>query len=184
MIPLGYMLVEVKAKPDWIDSDVVEQVYSACGCCVSPFFMDYIPLWKHNGWWLFDNPVVLKQIASENGCDLSKLKLFYYEAFEQEFVEEAGWRAIAPEASLETSVKVPSHKTLQGYDVVTFTVQTSPESSPLSCCNLAEDFPVNRFCLLDSFEMAHEAAERFAEIDCEPGPYRIFAVYELDEERG
>src|SRR5882762_11680399 len=69
---------------------------------------------------------------------------------------------------------------LEGYDVVCFTVRTSPECSPLSCNPLAETIPVNEHCLLSSLEEAVRLIERGAFNNSEPGPYRIFAVYSCD----
>ena len=106
------------------------------------------------------------------------MTLYYYEAYEHEFDETTGkWRTFAAEPSFKTEVRAPTEKHLQGFDVVEFSVQTDPGCSPLSCNGLAAELPVNRHCLFDSFDEAKDALERGLFKNCEPGPYRIIAVY-------
>lgn len=178
------MLKRVVPPPQWLATPLekagvtIDLVYSAVDCCTSTDFAEWISAWKHNGWWFFDDPAVLDALAVERGCDPAALTLFYYEAFEQEFVEEPGtWRPIVPEPSFATNVLVPARKTLQGYDVVTYYAGTSPECSPLSCNSLAAQVPVNRFCLFDTFEAAHAFAQSALCASSEPGPYRVIAVH-------
>lgn len=76
-------------------------------------------------------------------------------------------------------MSLPEAKVLEGYDVVTFYVQTSPECSPLSCNSLAAEVETNTGCLLQSFEQARTLLENGTFNDSEPGPHRIFAVYSV-----
>jgi hypothetical protein len=48
--------------------------------------------------------------------------------------------------------------------------------SPLSCNGMAENLPVNDFCLLDELETALAAAQRFGIEQPEPGPYVVIEV--------
>jgi hypothetical protein len=73
-------------------------------------------------------------------------------------------------------VAIPKIKQLEGFDVVSFSLQNSPECSPLSC-SLAQIIPVNRHCLLATFEEAVTALEAGLFDQSEPGPFRFFAVY-------
>jgi hypothetical protein len=184
MIPLGYMLKKIMAPaPDWMNSPHVAAVHSLSGC-VSADFGDYIDLWQHNGWWLFDSPDAVKKSASCLGVSSDALSLFYYEAFDRQFIEETeSWEPFEPEASFPTNVSRPDENRmkLSGYDVVTFFVRTSPECSPLSCNGLAASVPVNERCLFDDFERAHAAIESGDFHDSEPGPYRIIAVYTVEQ---
>ena len=66
---------------------------------------------------------------------------------------------------------------LLGFDVVSKRLSDFFECSPLSCCNLANEFSVNRYCLLETPDVAAAAAERFAREEPEPGPYYIFQVW-------
>jgi hypothetical protein len=36
---------------------------------MSEVFSDYVEYWKHNGFWLFDSPEVINNIAQENVID-------------------------------------------------------------------------------------------------------------------
>jgi hypothetical protein len=172
------MAKRVHKKTDWLKAPNVVDIYSVSGC-VSEDFADYINYWKHNGYWLFDSPEIIKSIAKENSIQLEGMSLFYYEAYEMEFNGES-WHPYAPEPSVTTHVVPPSHKQLEGFDVVTFYARNSPECSPLSCNSLAKDLRTNEHCLFASFEEAETNVENGAFSECEPGPYRIFSVYSVD----
>jgi hypothetical protein len=156
MIPVGYMAMNISARPDWLKAPNVVDVYSVSSCVSKYFLTDYIPLWKHNGYWLFDSPEIIRAIARENSIDLQGAMLFFYEAHEMEFAEE-GWRAYSPEPSFAMNIVLPSMKTLEGFDVVTFSQGNSPECSPLSCNSLAEDIQTNLHCLFDTFNEAESS---------------------------
>ena len=177
MVPAGFMAKKVCDTPDWLKNDSVADIYSVSSC-VSEAFCDYIKHWRHNGYWLFDSPAIIRELAAAQGIDLSTLKLFYYEVYEEQFDEEhRAWERFEPEASFETAVRVPPERQLEGFDVVTFYARTSPECSPLSCNHMAESIHVNRHCLLSSFDEAKAFLDSGAFENCEHGPYRIFAVY-------
>lgn len=179
MIPVGYMAKKVVKKPDWLQADMVTDIYSVSGC-VSPDFADYINYWKHNGYWLFDSPEIIKQIASDNGIDLKGIKYFYYEAYElQCYEDDPEWEEYSPEKSFETNVIIPTQKTLEGFDIVSFSNGNDPECSYLSCNNMAKEIKVNEHCLLETFEEAEQLLNKTAFVGCEPGPCRIFAVYSI-----
>jgi hypothetical protein len=69
---------------------------------------------------------------------------------------------------------------LEGFDVVTFFAKGAPECSPLSCNSMAEHMATNSHCLFDSFDEAEARLGSGEFNNCEPGPYRIFAVYSAD----
>lgn len=178
MIPVGYMAKRVSKKTDWLKSARVADIYSVSGC-ISEDFADYINYWKHNGYWLFDSPGVIKNLSKENSIQLEGASLFYYEAYEKEFDGER-WRSYGPEPTIATNVVLPSAKRLEGFDVVTFYARTSPECSPLSCNSLAENLRTNDHCLFGSFDEAETNIKNGAFSGCEPGALRIFAVYSVD----
>lgn len=177
MIPAGYMAKRIYSRPDWLKAPQVLDVYSL-SACQSEYFADYIPCWKHNGYWLFDSPDMIQTVAAETRTSLGDARLFYYEVYESEF-DDNHWTPFIPEPSLPTNVLPPADKQLEGFDVVTFWARNSPECSPLSCNSLAEELPTNPHCLLQSFDLAKQALEAGRFKDCEPGPYRIFAVYSV-----
>jgi hypothetical protein len=178
VIPVGYMAKFVCKKPGWLDAPQVNDIYSVSGC-VSENFADYIKYWKHNGYWFFDSPETIKNVAKENLIQLEETLLFYYEAYEMEFNGES-WRPYAAEPSFPTNVVPPPHSRLEGFDVVTFQAGTSPECSPLSCNSLAKDLRTNGHCLFASFDGAETSIKNGEFVKCEPGPYRIFSVYSVD----
>jgi hypothetical protein len=179
MIPAGYMAKRIFSEPDCVRTLGVEDVYSVSGCMVR-HFADYINFWKHNGYWLFDSPETIRGLALENAIDISGTIFFYYEVYCLEFSEDDHeWRKFSPNSSFVTNVAVPEEKSLEGFDVVTFSVGTGPECSPLSCNMLAVELKVNRHCLLDSLEEARQYLEDGRFRNAESGPYRIFAVYTL-----
>ena len=84
MIPAGYMAKRVSKKPDWLKASQVVDIFSLSGCA-SAYFADYIKYWKHNGYWLFDSPEIIRTIGREHSFQLEGTTLFYYEAYEKEF---------------------------------------------------------------------------------------------------
>lgn len=181
MIPVGYIYKKIATRPEWLQAGSVRDVYSVSGC-MSAYFADYINFWKHNGYWFFDSPKIIEDLARERAIDLTGMKLFYYEVFENEYDEkEKKWQAFKPEESFTTNVKPPAKKQLEGFDVVTFWARTSPECSPLSCNNLAKEIAVNEHCLLADFDAAKTFIETGKFDNSEPGPHRIFAVYSVGD---
>ncbi|HSZ62467.1 MAG TPA: hypothetical protein VK828_11750 [Terriglobales bacterium] len=178
MIPVGYIAKHVYLRPDWLQAPHVVDILSVSGC-ISEVFADYIDYWKHNGYWLFDSPEIIKAIAKENSIQLDGTSLFYYEAYEMEF-DGDNWHPFVPDPSFTTNVVSPSRKQLQGFDVVNFTARTTPECSPLSCNNLAKEIPTNAHCLFASFDEAEKSVGSGAFNESEPGPYRILSVNSVD----
>jgi hypothetical protein len=173
------MAKRVRPRPDWLHAAQVVDVYSVSNC-VSPDFADYINFWQHNGYWFFDSSEIIRQTAHAHALDLAGTSLFYYEAHDLAFhAFDRQWTSFQPEPSFTTHVIVPTVKDLAGYDVVTFSVGTSPECSPLSCNSLASDVETNPHCLLTSLEQAQRLLEAGHFTYGEPGPYRIFAVYSV-----
>lgn len=136
---------------------------------------------RPESYWLFDSPQIMVELAQRDSIDLTGTRLFFYEAHELEFDDSAStWALFHPEPSFETRVIPPSQKSLEGYDVVTFSARTSPECSPLSCCSLAAEVETNSHCLLPSFERAKQLLEEGRFRNTEPGPHRVIAVYSTE----
>lgn len=177
MIAAGYMAKKVSPRPDWLRASGVADLCSV-SYCISKAFCDYIKHWKHNGYWFYNSPQVVEEVARAESIDLSEHEIFYYEVYEQQFDEERRvWQPFHAEENFKTDVEAPRRKQLLGFDVVSFNAQTSPECSPLSCNNLAQSIAVNEHCLLESLEQARKLLESGAFDDSEPGPFRVFAVY-------
>lgn len=176
-LPAGYLFKRVESRPDWLSAPQVEVIHSVSNC-ISPAFTDYIPHWRHNGFWLFDEPATMREVAAADGVDLAGHTLFFYDVLAEAFHEADGsWQPVVPEPSLPVAVVPPASRRLSGFDVVSFSMGNGPECSPLSCNHLASTLAANRFCLFDTAEAAREALVAGSFTDCEPGPYRIMAVY-------
>lgn len=177
MIPLGYMYKAVASRDDRLGAPGAAEICSVSGC-ISEYFCDYIPHWRHNGHWFFDAPRIMEAVARAEGVDLSDMALFYYEAWAEEYDAEAGaWRRFSATQGIPTNVRPPAERRLLGFDVVQYSSGTNAGCSPLSCNGLAATIPVNRYWLFDTLEHAKAAIEAGLFAAGEPGPYRIVAVY-------
>jgi hypothetical protein len=92
MIPIGYMAKRVVKNPE--------------------DFTDSINYWKHNGYWFFDSPEIIRTVAKKHSIPIEGTSLFYYEAHESEFDDE-GWNAHSPEGSFSTNVSYPPASNLK-----------------------------------------------------------------------
>jgi hypothetical protein len=156
------------------------RIYSVSDC-ISKDFADYIQYWKHNQYWFFNRPEDMDAIIREQGIT-GELELLYYELYEKEFdEEEQAWQEFPAEESFGYDVKPPAEKEFLGFDIVNYTMGTSPEHSPLSCNLLCREVDVNEYCLLDDFERAVQLTETLNQKRAEPGPYRIIAVSRIAE---
>ncbi|MDR0352853.1 MAG: hypothetical protein LBI02_05755 [Opitutaceae bacterium] len=180
MIPLGYMAKFVVSRPDWLKAGYIDDIYSVSPC-ISKDFCEWIDSWRHNGFWFFDSPDIIREIASSRNVELGNATWFYYEAFEQEFVsDESRWRFFTPEPSFPLDIHPPKNPVPRGIDIVTYSGGNTPGHSPLSCNHMAEELAVNRHCLLDHFDEAKALVDAGCFNMSEPGPYRLVAVHTID----
>ena len=181
MIAAGYIAKQLVASPAFLRGSNSEFVAALAGC-IGAYFTDYLSAWRHNGYWLFDSPEIVRELAAAQQLDLGGMRFFYFELYEREFVStNRTWRHFTAEPSLPLDVVPPAHARHLGFDIVCYSTGNAPECSPLSCNGLACELPVNKYCLADSIATAKTWLEdgRFA--NCEPGPYRIVAVHLLPE---
>lgn len=185
MIAGGYLYKQVASRPDWLGKPGRPQNIFSMSGCISPDFADYIGFWRHNGFFLFDRPEIIVDIAAENGISLAGLTCFYYAFYAQQYdAARKAWQPVVPHADIPTSVKTPAKAALHGFDVVSFSGGTAAECSPLSCNGVAGDVAVNDHCLFDTLEEAQRALDSGLFQDAEPGPYRIVAVYGVEADGG
>ncbi len=182
MIELGYMAKRIITS-DWPGVPHARKIYAVSNCLSKDFCDNYIPFWKHNGFWFFDSPSLIREIATENDLDLTETTLFYYRGYETQF--DADWNKWTPyhaEVSFPTNVSPPLSERFLGYDIVTYLTQNAPECSPLSCNGMAEDEDVfvNEYGLIDSLDYAIRSLENGDFNHSEPGPFRIIGVSEVE----
>lgn len=176
MIELGYMAKRVVFRPDWLDVPHVRDIYAVANC-VSGDFCDYMNLWRHNGFWFFDSPTLIRTIASEKNFDVANTSLLYYRGHGKQFDADLGkWTDCYRDPDIWTSVSPPHGDTFLGFDIVTYSMQNAQECSPLSCNGLAKQVRVNEHCLIDTLDYAIGQLENGAFTNSEPGPYRIIGV--------
>jgi hypothetical protein len=104
--------------------------------------------------------------------------------YEEEFDDKTNlWRPALPTFdSPPTNVARPMCPVLKGFDVVSFSMRSDPECSPLSCNSLSEEVTTNEHCLLESLEVARQLLIDGRFRNTEPGPFRIFSVWALSSE--
>lgn len=173
------MYKKLASRPDWVKASKVDDIYSVSKC-ISDDFCDWINFWQHNGYWFFDDLEIIRKIATDNRIDLASMKPFYYRVYPKQWdADSSKWFTFSPEESFSTDVLEPTAPKVEGFDVVTYSCQTSAECSPLSCNSLADALPTNSHCLFETLEMARSALESNSFDRAEPGPYRIVEVNSL-----
>ena len=180
MTPAGYLYKRIVQAAPAVTVPGVVDVFSVSNC-VNDDFADYIDFWKHNGFWLFDSPSIMQELAAERRLSLDGLTLCYYEAYEQQLDLDGRWVTFVADPSFVTAVVPPDAPSLVGFDVVTTWAGGAAEHSPLSCNNLAAELSVNEHCLFVTLDEAIHALTEGRFKDGEPGPWRILAVHTVAE---
>ena len=166
----GYFPKDVELRPDWLADPRVEQICSVSKC-ISKGPKGWIDLWLHNDLGWYDSPEIARRAIPKDGRGFQVLAYWILPVV----VQRATRKPLQlPELSVSP---MPATFELLGFDVVSKSASDFFECSPLSCCNLASEFPVNRYCLLETRDAAEAAAEQFAREEPEPGPYYIFQVW-------
>ncbi|HLO30178.1 MAG TPA: hypothetical protein VK249_13625 [Anaerolineales bacterium] len=169
------MYKKIAARPEWLPCTQVTKLYAVSGCA-SKDFTNYIPYWKHNKYWFFNDPQDMDIIIDQEEIP-DEFELLFYGLYEKEFDEEQQtWQEIMAEESFGYQVKNPDQKDFLGFDIVSYSAGNSHECSPLSCNWLCKEVEVNEYCLLDDLDEAIRLTESLNEKKAEPGPYRIIAV--------
>ena len=160
----------------------VEEICSVSECFAkSP--PDWVDKWVHNtDTWLFDTPEAAWSVVPAS--DGERYRLYAYRLLPTLF-HESGEETEHPLPEL-TAVPIPDGFSRLGYDAVVrdvgktegeLNIPPSFGCSPLSCNGMAEEYPVNRYCLVDGLDTAVPMARHFATGNCEPGPYCVVEVW-------
>lgn len=165
----GFFPKHVAARPEgWGGPANVEEICSV-SCCISPGPEGWIQKWRHNELGFFDTPEIAIGILS---ADAERFELFGYAVYPLEFDrgEVRPWTVpVSPAAELSGFAPI-------GFDPVSRSSGSFVECSPLSCNLGANQFPVNRHCLIDDAEAAAGACREISAGNFEPGPYYLFQV--------
>lgn len=171
---LGYFPKRTMGRNAWFGNAPVEEVGSVSHC-MSPGPEGWIEQWKHNAWGLYDSEDLAWEVVRD---DAARYEMYAYRLFPVQF-----------EGATRVTVAVPSTAIASlddyeflGYDPVSREAgRIEFGHSPLSCNKGFEEYPVNRFCLLEDLEeswritaeIAQAAKEQGA---WEPGPYYLCEV--------
>jgi hypothetical protein len=168
---IGYFPKRTAARPDWLTADV-QEVCSASEC-VSSGPKGWIGQWKHNELFLFDSPEVAEVVITPEQS--AKFEMYAFRMYPVRFHHDGSQPFAVPALAV---MPLPDDYERLGFDAVSKSCGTTFECSPLSCNNLAGDYPVNRYCLLDDASSALELAATFARTQPEPGPYFVVEVWQ------
>ena len=162
----------------------VDEICCVTDCCGSEPPAGWIDHWRHNlDTWLFDTPEAARSVVPAAGRE--RYRLYAYRLLPILF-HDSGHRSEHPLPRQLTAVPIPKQFRRIGYDAVQrhlgttdagVTIAPAFGCSPLSCNGMAEEYPVNRYCLIDDLETAVAMAGDFAAGTCEPGPYCVIEIW-------
>ncbi len=163
----------------------VEEICSVSECFAkSP--PGWVDKWLHNTeTWLFDTPEAAWSVVPAE--EEERYRLYAYRLLPTLF-HESGEETVHPLPPKLPAVPIPDGFSCLGYDAVVrdpggrdsggWPMVPSFFCSPLSCNGMAEESPVNRYCLVDGLDTAIPMARDFATGNyCEPGSYCVVEVW-------
>ena len=165
---VGYFPKTTGVPGGWTASDRVEEICSVSNC-INSGPEGWIDKWLHNELGFFNTQA--DAVAVTRG-HADPFEIFAYRLLPLRFKEGKAEPLTVPGLPVEP---LPSSFVSLGFDAVSKSVSFF-ECSPLSCNNMAAEAPVNRFCLLETFEEAMALAERCSRGEGEPGPYYVLEV--------
>jgi hypothetical protein len=146
----------------------VTEICSVSGCISAPP-AGWIDRWLHNDLGFYNQPSEARAAWPEQAAALS---LFAYRLLPRRFV--GGRTELVEEDRFPVEPLAQNFVSL-GFDVVSRSISSFFECSPLSCNGLAAEVPVNRYCL-ETLEESAALAERCSREEPEPGPYYVLEV--------
>jgi hypothetical protein len=168
----GYFPKHVVTAPVGLACPMVDDICSVSGC-ISSRPEDWVGHWMHNELGFFNTVEQARRVVPEDGPPTT---IFAYRMLLTRF-RGGSWEPWALPADVAPEPLAPAFRSL-GFDAVSRLMDDiiSFECSPLSCNLLAQEWPVNRHCLLADLDTAVEAAERFSIDQPEPGVYYVAEV--------
>lgn len=146
----------------------------------------WVDHWKHNTeTWLFDTPEAAWSVAPDAAAERERYRLYAYRLLPALF-HQPGRETEHPLPKALAAAPIPAGFERIGYDAVQRCVGAMHEGgnhapgfgcSPLACNGMAQEYPVNRYCLIDDLQTAVAMARDFAAGNCEPGPYCVVEVW-------
>ncbi len=173
MLPtlIGYFPKRTQRCPAWLAAAGVRAICSV-SCCISKDSDGWIDLWQHNEAWVFDREEVAWGVVPAE--QRTAFDMFAWKLFPVRYEHGEEFPAPPP---LVTPVPLPESFIRLGCDAVSRSCGNCFECSPLSCNLMAEEHPVNRYCLIDDTDEAFRLAREFSISEPEPGPYFVVEVW-------
>jgi hypothetical protein len=168
---IGYFPKRVIPKPDWLEAAGVKEICSV-STCISEDPDGWIEHWLHNDLWVFPTIESARRVLPVDEA-AAAFQIHAYRMFPTQF--DHGVESPYPIPSLQVE-PLPADFVRLGYDAVGRSSDTAFDCSPLSCNHGAEEFAVNRYCLVNDAEQALELARIFSMGNWEPGPYFVVEV--------
>ncbi len=171
---VGYFPKITHPGTDWLGNESVLEICSVSHC-ISEGPDDWINQWKHNELGFYDSEEIAYQMIEENS---SAFHLYAYKMYPCSCLQGETKAILIPHAISSNVADLSAHYEFLGYDIVTKSTTSFFECSPLSCNSAATEYPVNRYCLVSTKEVAHQVLSEICEKgNYEPGPYFLFEVY-------
>ncbi len=168
---IGYLPKRITLRPDWLKAPQVAEICSVSDCIASPP-CGWIDRWLHNDLFVYDAPELAWKVVPD--LERAAHKLYGYRLFPVEFRGERQQPFDVPPLTVEP---MSPEFELLGYDMVSRSLGTTFECSPLSCNHLAETIPTNQYCLVNDADTAFRLASMFEGQQPEPGPYFVVEVW-------
>jgi len=154
------------------------EICSVSGC-VNGEPEDWIQLWIHNDLFFFNSPDDARRASGDD----HRFEIFAYRVLEARFVD--GRREDWSPGDLAAVKPLPAGYASIGFDAVSRYAGGAFDCSPLSCNYMWREYPVNKYCLVESLDTATAVAERCSQAgQAEPGPYFVFEVLRDNREHG
>ncbi len=158
------------APPELVAAGVAE--IASVSDCMSSAPDGWIDAWKHNDHGFYDTEDAAGSVVPADAA--TAYDFYAYELVPVEHDDELQLIAVTPAPG-----GVPADYEFFGYDVVSRSMSSFFECSPLSCNFGARTFRVNRYCLVDTLEEAYATLSGIGAADggYEPGPYSLLTVH-------
>ncbi len=168
---IGYFPKRAAARPEWLQAPAVREICSVSEC-IANGPEGWINRWTHNELWLYDTQQLAESVIPA-GSEGDAFRIYAYRLLPILFRARNQEPLDLPGMTVQP---LPASFVSLGFDVVSRSVGTAFECSPLSCNGMATQFEVNEYCLVSSPEVALELARWFANEEPEPGPYVVVEV--------
>lgn len=166
---IGYFPKATAIPLGWTGPENVIEICSVSDC-VNSSPINWIEHWLHNELGFFNT---ISDAESVILGDAPQFKIFAFRLLPLTFIEGSSKNLKILDFCGE---QLPRNFVSLGFDVANRTLTPFFECSPLSCNLLANEIPVNQFCLIDSLQFAIDNAVSFSLSQPEPGPYFVLEV--------